>query len=53
MNHEFLRERAQALRAIADTADPFTEKRLLDLAKRYEDNIARGQRRRADGSRGT
>ena len=53
MNDEFLRERAQTLRAIADTADPFTKKRLLDFAKRYEDHIARGKRRRADGSRGT
>ena len=39
MNDQFLRERAQTLRAIADTADPFTKARLLDLAKPYENNI--------------
>jgi hypothetical protein len=44
MNDEFLRERAQAVRLIADRADPFTRKRLLDLADRYESNLARPPR---------
>jgi hypothetical protein len=36
MNEEFLQERARAVRSIAANADPFTKKRLLDLADRYE-----------------
>jgi hypothetical protein len=36
MNDEYLRERALVLRTIADKADPFTKKRLLALADRYD-----------------
>lgn len=36
MNEEFRKQRARAVRTIADKADPFTKKRLLDLADRYE-----------------
>jgi len=39
MNDEFLRERARTVRSIADNADPFTKKRLLNLAERYEDRV--------------
>lgn len=31
---------AHRVRAIADKADPFTGRRLLDLAKRYDENLA-------------
>ena len=41
MNDEFLRERARAVRSIADKADPFTKKRLLDLAEKYDGSIGR------------
>ena len=40
MTKEFRKERAMTLRAIAEKADPFTKKRLLDLASKY----ARAQR---------
>ena len=33
---EFIEERARTVRAIADHADPFTRRRLLALALRYE-----------------
>lgn len=41
MNNDFLRERARAVRAIAEKADPFTKKRLLELAERYESGARR------------
>jgi hypothetical protein len=36
MDEEFRKQHARTVRAIADTADPITKKRLLDLAARYE-----------------
>ena len=39
MNDDFFKERARAVRAIADKADPFTKKRLLDLADKYDDKL--------------
>jgi hypothetical protein len=36
MNEDFYTDRARTIRYIADRADPFTKKRLLDLADRYE-----------------
>jgi hypothetical protein len=36
MNDEYLRERALVVRTIADKADPFTKKRLLALADKYD-----------------
>jgi hypothetical protein len=36
MNEEFRKQRARTVRALADKADPFTKRRLLDLASRYE-----------------
>ncbi|MCK1351382.1 hypothetical protein IVB56_09715 [Bradyrhizobium sp. CW7] len=36
MEQEFYRGLAQRVRALAETADPFTRRRLLDLAKRYD-----------------
>lgn len=44
MNDEFLRERARATRSLAEKADPFIKKRLLDLAERYERSIGRPPR---------
>ena len=38
MNDGFFKDRARQVREIATKADPFTRKRLLDLASRYEQN---------------
>jgi hypothetical protein len=39
MNVEFLRDQIKRCRRLARQADPFTEKRLLDLAAEYEARI--------------
>jgi hypothetical protein len=39
MDVEFLREQIERCRRLAKHADPFTEKRLLDLAIEYEGRI--------------
>lgn len=36
MNDEYFKEHAARVRQIAGFADPFTKKRLLDLAERYD-----------------
>jgi hypothetical protein len=36
MDSEFFRQRAVLARSLAENADPFTKKRLLDLAERYD-----------------
>jgi hypothetical protein len=36
VEQEFYRGLAQRVRILADKADPFTRRRLLDLAKRYD-----------------
>jgi hypothetical protein len=36
MNDEYFKEHAARVRNIASFADPFTKKRLLDLAERYD-----------------
>jgi len=36
MNDDFNKDRAILVRDLAEKADPFTKKRLLDLAIRYE-----------------
>ena len=36
MNDEYFKERARVVRTIADKADPFTKKRLLALAEKYD-----------------
>jgi hypothetical protein len=42
LDKEFKKQRAQTARDLAAIAnDPFTRKRLLDLAARYEDNCQR------------
>jgi hypothetical protein len=44
MNDDFFKEQAARVRAIADRADPFTRKRLLDLAERYESKAGKPSR---------
>lgn len=36
MDEEFFKERARTVREIAEKADPFVKRRLLDLADSYE-----------------
>ena len=36
MNDDFYKQRAQRVRDLADKADPFARKRLLDLADKYD-----------------
>ncbi|MBM7483936.1 hypothetical protein ACVWWI_002748 [Bradyrhizobium sp. USDA 3686] len=36
MEQEFYRGLAERVRGMAEEADPFTRRRLLDLAKRYD-----------------
>jgi hypothetical protein len=40
MNPEYLKEQAERCRRLAKGADPFTEKRLLDLARDYEGRLS-------------
>jgi hypothetical protein len=44
MKHEFYRGLAERVRAIAEKADPFTRRRLLDLATRYDAKGGRAPR---------
>lgn len=39
MDSEFLKERAAHCRFLAEKADPFIKRRLLDLAAKYEANL--------------
>jgi hypothetical protein len=39
VDEEFLKARAQTVRDLADKADPFIRKRLLDLAEQYDKRI--------------
>jgi hypothetical protein len=39
MDDEFCKQRAKAVRDLAEKADPFIKKRLLDLAKHYERRV--------------
>ena len=41
MDDSFFTERARQVREIATKADPFTKKRLLELANRYERNTTK------------
>jgi hypothetical protein len=36
MNDDFYKQQAQRVRDLAEKADPFTKKRLLDLADKYD-----------------
>jgi hypothetical protein len=44
MTPEYLNEQADRCRRLAKGADPFTEKRLLDLVKDYEARISEIER---------
>jgi hypothetical protein len=44
MNDEYLIEQSRRVRNIAAKADPFTKKRLLDLAESYDARIGRPSR---------
>ncbi|WP_043159186.1 hypothetical protein [Bradyrhizobium sp. Ai1a-2] len=49
MDDEFCRERARAVRAIAEQADPFIKRRLLQLAHHYERRIRLSEGAKNDG----
>ncbi|WP_161491821.1 hypothetical protein [Bradyrhizobium centrolobii] len=40
MDEEFCRERLRTVQELAEKADPFIKKRLMDLARHYERRIA-------------
>jgi hypothetical protein len=44
MDSSFLQEQATRCRDLAEKADQFTKRRLLDLAERYEDRLGRPSR---------
>jgi hypothetical protein len=44
VNDEFLKQPAQFIRDLADKADPFIKRRLMDLARNYDARIARPSR---------
>lgn len=42
MDEEFCRERLRTVKELAEQADPFIKKRLMDLARHYERRLAIG-----------
>jgi hypothetical protein len=44
MDSSFLKEQASRCRSLAESADQFTKRRLLDLAERYEDRLGHPSR---------
>ena len=40
MDEEFCKQRAKTVRELADKADPFIKKRLLELARHYERRVS-------------
>jgi hypothetical protein len=44
MDSSFLKEQADRCRRLAENADQFTRRRLLDLAEKYEDRLGRPSR---------
>jgi len=44
MNEEYFKEQSRRVRKIAETADPFTKKRLLALAESYDIRLGRPSR---------
>jgi hypothetical protein len=47
MDETFLKEQAERCRSLADKADEFTRRRLLDLAASYDKRLLQGQLSRA------
>ena len=43
MDEEFCRERLRVVRDLADQADPFIKRRLLQLARHYERRLSIGR----------
>jgi hypothetical protein len=50
MDSSFLKEQADRCRCLAQKADRFTKRRLLDLAERYDDRLQRPSRSLVPGS---
>ena len=46
MDDEFCRERLRTVQELAEKADPFIKKRLLELARHYERRLAIGETQR-------
>jgi hypothetical protein len=44
MDSSFLKEQADRCRRLAENADQFTKRRLLDLAESYDDRLNRSSR---------
>jgi hypothetical protein len=44
MDSSFLKEQADRCRSLAEKADQFTKRRLLDLAAKYDDRLGRPSR---------
>jgi hypothetical protein len=44
MDSSFLKEQADRCRNLAENADPFIKRRLLDLAEKYDDRLGRPSR---------
>ena len=44
MDSSFLKEQADRCRRLAENADQFTKRRLLDLAAKYDDRVGRPSR---------
>jgi hypothetical protein len=44
MDNSFLKEQADRCRRLAENADKFTKRRLLDLAEKYDDRLSRPSR---------
>jgi hypothetical protein len=44
MDNSFLKEQADQCRRLAENADKFTKRRLLDLAANYDDRLSRASR---------
>ena len=53
MDSLFLKQQAERCRSLADQADPFTKKRLLDLALKYEARSKIPAKRRSFGIPGS
>ena len=49
MESSFLKEQADRCRSLAENADHFTKRRLLDLAAKYEERLSRPSRSRTLG----
>jgi hypothetical protein len=45
MDEAFLKEQVARCRSLAEIADPFIKRRLLDLAARYDDRLAGNETR--------